>query len=70
MKPAPQSPSVSNPKLENTLEPLANYICAADRPVDVLEAIWSALLKQVAETNRTAKLGIAHFLEYRTQVNI
>jgi hypothetical protein len=54
--------------LDHALEPLASYICAADRPSDALEAVLTALLGQVAETNRAARVGIASFLETRTHV--
>ena len=54
--------------LDEALEPLASYICAADRPADALETVLSALLSQVAETNRAATASVANFLNRRTQV--
>ena len=44
--------------LKSVIEPLASYICAAERPRAALLAAYKALLSEVEETNRTAR---AHF---------
>lgn len=59
---------VNQAGLDEALEPLASFICAADRPSEALETVLSALFSQVTETNRVAKAGIASFLNRRTQV--
>lgn len=46
------------------IEPLANYICAAERPREVLLSAPAALFAEVRETNRTA---LAHFSSLRTE---
>jgi hypothetical protein len=40
--------------LERVVEPLASYICAADQPRSALRWALSALLREVAATNRAA----------------
>jgi hypothetical protein len=44
--------------LRRVIEPLANYICAADRPRAALVSALAALFSEVRETNQAA---IAHF---------
>ena len=44
--------------LKGVLEPLASYICAAERPRAALLSVYKALLSEVEQTNRTAN---AHF---------
>ena len=41
--------------LRRILEPLAGYICAADRPADALKLAYTTLLAEVAQVNRAAK---------------
>jgi hypothetical protein len=40
--------------LERVVEPLASYICAAEQPRSALRWALSALLREVAATNRAA----------------
>jgi hypothetical protein len=40
--------------LARVIEPLASYICAADRPKEILRAALSALCDEVHDTNRAA----------------
>jgi hypothetical protein len=55
-----------NPHTESDLlrmiEPLAGYICAADRPRAALASALSVLLQEVEQTNRAAS-------QYVTQVS-
>lgn len=44
--------------LERVIEPLASYICAADRPRAALASALAFLFSEVEQTNRAA---IAHF---------
>jgi len=41
-------------ELDRVVEPLAEYICATERPSAVLRSVFSALMKSVEETNRIA----------------
>jgi hypothetical protein len=50
---------VSEPGLQNVIEPLASYICAADRPKLVLNRIVAALLNEIEQTNRLARSHVA-----------
>lgn len=50
--------SKSNSDLAQVIEPLASYICAADRPRDVLKAALTALFDEVHATNNAA---LVHF---------
>ncbi len=52
----------SDRNLEKAVEPLANYICAADRPREALRTALAALFNEVQETNQAAR---AHFLHRR-----
>lgn len=45
-------------ELDRVVEPLANYICATERPGVALRSVVSALLQSIEETNRIAK---SHF---------
>jgi hypothetical protein len=54
----------SNRELERFIEPLANYICAADRPKEALLSVLAVLRDEVQATNRAA---VAHFGGLRTQ---
>jgi hypothetical protein len=42
--------------LDRVIEPLADYICATERPGAALKSALSILLQAVEETNRVAKL--------------
>jgi hypothetical protein len=53
------SRNYSEPGLEQVIEPLASYICAADRPKAVLSRVVAALLNEVEQTNRVAKSHVA-----------
>ena len=53
----PQEPT----DLQRVIEPLASYICAAERPHAVLRRAMSVLLSEVAHTNRAAYARIAVF---------
>ncbi len=44
--------------LRGVIEPLASYICAADKPRTALRSALAALLREVEQTNRAA---LAHF---------
>jgi hypothetical protein len=48
--------------LRQVVEPLADYICAAERPRDVLLSVMAALLNEVRSTNQAA---LMHFAENR-----
>ena len=50
---------VSESGLERAIEPLASYICAADRPRAALHRVVAALLNEVEETNRLARTHVA-----------
>jgi hypothetical protein len=43
-----------NRDLAKFIEPLASYICATDRPRDVLASALAVLFDEVGETNRAA----------------
>ena len=51
-----QSPASRD--LAQVIEPLASYICAADRPREVLLSVLAALRDEVKETNKAA---LMHF---------
>jgi hypothetical protein len=44
--------------LERVIEPLANYICATDKPQSALRSALAVLFREVEATNRAAN---AHF---------
>ena len=48
----------SNRDLEQVIEPLASYICAADRPRETLLSALAVLLEEVKATNVAA---LKHF---------
>lgn len=50
---------VSDPGLQNVIEPLASYICATDRPRAVLNRIVAALMNEIEQTNRLARSHVA-----------
>ncbi|HKD36872.1 MAG TPA: hypothetical protein VKB78_08720 [Pirellulales bacterium] len=45
-------------ELEQVVEPLANYICATERPQTALNSALAVLFREIAATNQAA---IAHF---------
>jgi hypothetical protein len=47
--------------LKQVIEPLASYICAADRPRAVLNLVFSALFHEVAQVSREARAHVATF---------
>jgi hypothetical protein len=49
--------------LQRVIEPLASYICAADRPRAALQSALAALLSEVAQTNRAANVHVNLFSE-------
>jgi hypothetical protein len=49
-----KSDSPADGALQQVIEPLASYICAADRPRAALRSILKALLSEVQQTNQTA----------------
>ena len=53
------STRTSNRDLAQVIEPLASYICAADRPRETLLSALAALLAEVEGTNRAALLHFA-----------
>ncbi len=53
------SPRPSALGLDQVLEPLASFICAADRPKAVLSRVFAALLNEVEQTNRLARSQVA-----------
>ncbi len=50
--------------LMQVIEPLASYICAANRPRAALASALALLFSQVEETNRTASAHVASFGEH------
>jgi hypothetical protein len=46
-------------ELENVIEPLAGYICAADHPRAALSLALSALRHQVEQMNKVARTHVA-----------
>jgi hypothetical protein len=57
----------ANSDLTRVIEPLASYICAADRPRETLRSALAVLFNEVKETNRAALMHFsglrAHSLE-------
>jgi hypothetical protein len=41
-------------QLSQVIEPLASYICAADRPAETLKSVVARLLEEVKSTNAAA----------------
>ena len=50
-------------ELEQVVEPLANYICASERPQAVLNSALSVLFREIAATNQAAITHFVAFLE-------
>ena len=53
----------SESDLARVIEPLASYICAADRPKAALESVLAALVREVRQTNRAAIAHVTAFAE-------
>jgi hypothetical protein len=53
-------------ELERVIEPLASYVCAAERPRTALISALEFLFKEVAQTHRVASAHLAHFSECRS----
>jgi hypothetical protein len=51
----------SAPDLQRVIEPLASFICAADRPKALLNAVYSALVREVDLVHRAARAHAAGF---------
>jgi hypothetical protein len=51
--------------LERVIEPLASYICAAERPHAALKSALAALFREVEQTNSAARTRVAALLESR-----
>jgi hypothetical protein len=49
----------SNQDLAQFIEPLASYICAADRPREVLLSALSVLFEEVGGTHRASLMHVA-----------
>ena len=49
------------PELERVIEPLASYICAAERPQRALMSALEVLLREVEATNRAASTYFRRF---------
>jgi hypothetical protein len=70
MKTHETSFQVNDYGLDVAIEPLASFICAADRPADAWKSVMSAIERQVEQTNRAAKAGVANFLARPQQVAV
>jgi hypothetical protein len=53
-----------NRDLAQVIEPLASYICAADKPKEILLSALAVLLEEVKATNSAA---LKHFLCLRAE---
>jgi hypothetical protein len=54
----------TNRDLTQVIEPLANYICAADRPRETLLSVLSVLFDEVGGTHKAA---LMHFACHRAE---
>jgi hypothetical protein len=54
-----QHDPAADSNLKRVIEPLASYVCAADRPRAVLLSALSALFDEVEATNRTALMNLS-----------
>ena len=50
-------------ELQQVIEPLANYICAADRPRTALISALAVLFSEVEQTNRAANAHVDTYSE-------
>jgi hypothetical protein len=53
----------SNSNLASVIEPLASYICAAERPRKALQSALAVLLREVQQTNRAAVSHVTSLAE-------
>jgi hypothetical protein len=53
MTPATFAPSLDS-ALTRAIEPLAEYVCAADRPQEALRSALRTLLREIEQTNSAA----------------
>ena len=60
----------SSDDLEQVLEPLADYICATERPRASLKLALAALISQIEQTNRSAAAQVAAFCEGRLAASV
>ncbi|HVX59013.1 MAG TPA: hypothetical protein VHC19_00380 [Pirellulales bacterium] len=51
--------------LQHVIEPLANYICATERPRSSLKLALAALIRQIDQTNQSATAQVALTLDRR-----
>jgi len=51
--------ATTNRDLTQVIEPLANYICAADRPRETLLSVLSVLFDEVGGTHKAALMHVA-----------
>jgi len=54
-----QSRSTLNSDLAQVIEPLASYICAADRPRETLLSVLTQLFDEVAGTHKASLMHVA-----------
>ena len=57
------SESACGNDLERVIEPLANYICAAERPKAALMSALAVLVREVEATNRAAAVHFQNFMQ-------
>ena len=50
-----------NSGLDDVIEPLADFICAADRPSAALKSALATLTHRIEQTNSLARARIARF---------
>jgi len=55
-------------ELQRVIEPLASFICAADRPKALLNAVYSALVQEVDLVHRVARAQAASFARPATRI--
>ena len=55
-----QNQRTSNNDLTQIIEPLANYVCAADRPRDTLLSALAVLFEQVQGTHKATLMHFAY----------
>jgi hypothetical protein len=54
-----QNQRTSNRDLSQVIEPLASYICAADRPRETLLSVLNVLFEEVQGTHKTTLMHFA-----------
>jgi hypothetical protein len=53
----------SENELQRVIEPLANYLCATERPRTALISALEFLFNEIAQTNRAANAHVTTFAE-------